>query len=160
MGSFQSSDLIETFINYQESIKRCVCIIYDPTLSSQNGLAMKAIRLKEVFIQNFSIGSVLSVEKVKAAGIAWRDIFEEIPIQIQNPPLVTALVMQLEPPVPATQLDFDRYNMSCCRAPRSKTTLKICCCSVLSKFNFRVCMKKSQLASPWEDQIVNYALST
>lgn len=41
MGSFQSIDLIETFINYQESIKRCIAITYDPQRSSMGGLALK-----------------------------------------------------------------------------------------------------------------------
>lgn len=30
MGTFQTIDLIETFVNYHESIKKCVCIVYDP----------------------------------------------------------------------------------------------------------------------------------
>ena len=41
MGSFQSVDLIETFINYQESIKRCIAITYDPQRSAMGGLALK-----------------------------------------------------------------------------------------------------------------------
>ncbi len=41
MGSFQSIDLIETFINYQESIKRCIAITYDPQRSALGGLALK-----------------------------------------------------------------------------------------------------------------------
>ena len=42
MGSFQTVELIETFINYQESIKRCITIIYDPQRSALGGLAIKA----------------------------------------------------------------------------------------------------------------------
>ena len=41
MGSFQTVELIETFINYQESIKRCITIIYDPQRSALGGLAIK-----------------------------------------------------------------------------------------------------------------------
>ena len=51
MGSFQTLELIETFISYTESIKRCVCIVYDPQRSSAGGHALKAVRLKESFIQ-------------------------------------------------------------------------------------------------------------
>lgn len=38
MGAFQTMELIETFINYQESIKRCICIIYDPQRTKTGGL--------------------------------------------------------------------------------------------------------------------------
>jgi hypothetical protein len=51
MGSFQTLELIETFISYAESIKRCVCIVYDPQRASAGGHALKAVRLKESFIQ-------------------------------------------------------------------------------------------------------------
>ena len=33
MGSYQTIELIETFVSYAESIKRCICIIYDPQRS-------------------------------------------------------------------------------------------------------------------------------
>ena len=42
MGSFQTLELIETFINYQESIKRCICIIYDPQRTKTGGLKVTA----------------------------------------------------------------------------------------------------------------------
>ncbi len=51
MGSFQTLELIETFISYAGSIKRCVCIVYDPQRSSAGGHALKAVRLKDSFIQ-------------------------------------------------------------------------------------------------------------
>lgn len=42
MGSFQTLELIETFINYQESIKRCICIIYDPQRTKTGSLKVNA----------------------------------------------------------------------------------------------------------------------
>jgi hypothetical protein len=41
MGSFQTLELIETFINYQESIKRCICIIYDPQRTKTGSLKVR-----------------------------------------------------------------------------------------------------------------------
>lgn len=38
MGSYHTMELIETFINYQESIKKCICIIYDPQRTKTGGL--------------------------------------------------------------------------------------------------------------------------
>ena len=30
-------DLIETFVNYHENIRKCVCIVYDPQVQSGGG---------------------------------------------------------------------------------------------------------------------------
>ena len=51
MGSYQTIELIETFVNYAESIRRCICIVYDPQRSSTGTLALKAIKLKDAFIK-------------------------------------------------------------------------------------------------------------
>ena len=58
MGSFQTVELIETFINYQESIKRCITIIYDPQRSALGGLAIKACPAAVVFPDEL-MGSLL-----------------------------------------------------------------------------------------------------
>ncbi|VAH47141.1 unnamed protein product [Triticum turgidum subsp. durum] len=50
LGSFQTVELIETFMNYQENIRRCVCIVYDPSRSSQGVLALKALKLTDSFM--------------------------------------------------------------------------------------------------------------
>jgi len=44
-------------VNYAESIKRCVCIIYDPQTSARGTLTLKAITLKENFIKVSSLYS-------------------------------------------------------------------------------------------------------
>lgn len=41
MGSFQTVELIETFINYQESIKRCIALTVDPAASASGTPALK-----------------------------------------------------------------------------------------------------------------------
>lgn len=51
LGSYQTIELIETFVNYAESIKRCVCIVYDPQTSARGTLTLKAITLKDTFIK-------------------------------------------------------------------------------------------------------------
>jgi translation initiation factor 3 subunit H len=33
LGTFQTAELIETFMNYHENIRKCVCLIYDPHVS-------------------------------------------------------------------------------------------------------------------------------
>ena len=71
MGSFQTLELIETFVNYQESIKRCICIIYDPQRSTACGL--KAVKLQDSFMELYK-GGVLTADKLKASGISWHQV--------------------------------------------------------------------------------------
>ena len=56
-GSYQTLELIDTYNNYAESIKRCVCIVYDPMQSSQGGLSLKAIKLKDKFMEVYKTGT-------------------------------------------------------------------------------------------------------
>ncbi|GAX74259.1 hypothetical protein CEUSTIGMA_g1708.t1 [Chlamydomonas eustigma] len=111
LGTFQTMDLIETFVNYHENIKKCVCIVYDPQRSSRGSFALKAIRLKDQFISLFK-EQKLTAKDLRDANIAWKDVFQEIPIKIQNSALVQALTAELEPVTAATQGDLDRLNLS------------------------------------------------
>lgn len=111
MGTFQTVELIETFINYHENIKKCVCIIYDPQRSSRGSIALKAIRLKESFIE-LSKEQKLTLKGFREANLSWRDIFVELPIRIRNSNLVQALVADLMPAPTATQADVERLNLS------------------------------------------------
>lgn len=81
MGTFQTVELIETFVNYHENIKKCVCLIYDPQRSKRGSLALRAIRLKDGFIELFKEGK-LSAKDLVGAGMTHRDVFQEIPIKV------------------------------------------------------------------------------
>lgn len=43
--------LIICFMSLQENIRRCVCIIYDPSKSNQGVLALKALKLSDSFME-------------------------------------------------------------------------------------------------------------
>jgi len=83
LGAYQTVELVETFISYEESIKQCVCVIYDPFQEEQGVLPVKAIRLsesfKKVYKENDFTPSQLLESKVN-----WDQIFEEIPVQVHN----------------------------------------------------------------------------
>ncbi len=51
-------ELIETFVNYHESIKKCVCLVLDPQRTARGSVAVKAIRLKDGFIELFKEGKL------------------------------------------------------------------------------------------------------
>lgn len=111
LGSFQTVELIETFVNYYENIKRCVCLVYDPQKSARGSLALKAIRLKDSFIDAFK-DQKIAAKDLREANITWKDVFQEIPIKILNSSLIQALITDLEPDTIASQGDVDKLNLS------------------------------------------------
>lgn len=82
MGTFQTAELIETFVNYHENIKKCVCIIYDPQRSARGTLALRAIRLKDSFIELYKQDKV-AAKDLREANISWKDVFVDIPIKVR-----------------------------------------------------------------------------
>ncbi|KAL3724475.1 hypothetical protein ACJRO7_029619 [Eucalyptus globulus] len=110
-GSYQTVELIETFMNYQENIRRCVCIIYDPSRSNQGVLALKALKLSDSFMELYRNNNFTG-EKLREKNLSWVDIFEEIPIKVSNSALISAFMTELEADSPATQCDYDRLKLS------------------------------------------------
>lgn len=53
----------------------------------------------------------LSIEKIRAKGLSWRDMFVDIPITVHNSPMAAALAAEIAPPSAATTLDCDRCEM-------------------------------------------------
>ncbi|KAK4266569.1 hypothetical protein QN277_027466 [Acacia crassicarpa] len=111
LGSFQTVELIETFMNYQENIRRCVCIIYDPSRSDQGVLALKALKLSDSFMELYRNNNITG-EKLREKNLSWVDIFEEIPIKVSNSALISAVMTKLKPNTPVTQCDYDRLRLS------------------------------------------------
>ncbi|KAE8658416.1 Eukaryotic translation initiation factor 3 subunit H [Hibiscus syriacus] len=111
LGSYQTVELIETFMNYQENIRRCVCIIYDPSRSNQGVLALKALKLSDSFMELYRTNNFTG-EKLREKNLSWVDIFEEIPIKVSNSALISAFMTELESNTPVTQCDYDRLQFS------------------------------------------------
>ncbi|KAH7670407.1 translation initiation factor 3 subunit H protein [Dioscorea alata] len=111
MGLYQTVELIETFMNYQENIRRCVCIIYDPSKSNQGVLALKALKLSDSFMELYR-NNEFNGDKLREKKVTWVDIFEEIPIKVSNSALISAFMTELEPDSPVAQCDFDRLQLS------------------------------------------------
>lgn len=74
LGSYQTQELIETFVSYHDSIRKCVCIVYDPQRSARGTISLRAIRLRDGFIDLFKEGKVTGVPPA-AAHIAASDEF-------------------------------------------------------------------------------------
>ena len=54
----------------------------------------------------------LTGEKMREAAISWKDVFDEIPINVHSSPLATALLHTVEPNTIADGRDFARLDLS------------------------------------------------
>jgi len=109
LGSYQTLELVETFMSYQESIKRCVCVVYDPQEAAQGSFGLKVLKLKDKFLKLFKEGKVTAT-KLNQEGITSKDMFQELPITVTNSSLVSAMFEVLEQDSPADQGTFDRLT--------------------------------------------------
>jgi hypothetical protein len=107
-GSYQAVEIIETFVNYMENLERCICLVYDTTSTTTGGLGVKAIRLAESFVEAYREGS-LTIAKLRAKSLTWRDVFVEIPVAVRNTPMAAAVMAEVAIASGATQQDFDRW---------------------------------------------------
>ncbi|KAK8938342.1 Eukaryotic translation initiation factor 3 subunit H [Platanthera guangdongensis] len=94
-----------------ENIRRCVCIIYDPSRSNQGVLALKALKLTETFMDLYRHNNFVG-EKLREKKLSWVDIFEEIPIKVSNSALISSFMTVLEPDSQVVQCDLDRLKLS------------------------------------------------
>ncbi|XP_076919405.1 eukaryotic translation initiation factor 3 subunit H-like isoform X1 [Bidens hawaiensis] len=139
LGVYQTVELIETFMNYQENIKRCVCIIYDPSKSNQGALALKALKLSDSFMELYR-NNEFNGEKLREKNLTWVDTFEEIPIKVSNSALISAFMTELEADSPVNQSDYDRLQLSTNHVMERNMEFLIACMDELSmeqqKFQF------------------------
>ena len=54
----------------------------------------------------------LTGEKMREAAISWKDVFDEIPINVHSSPLATSLLYSIEPDAVADSRDFARLDLS------------------------------------------------
>lgn len=65
-----------------------------------------------VALQVYKESPSLTMEKLREAGVSWKDVFEEIPIMVKNSNLAVALAASVESDKPIDQRDADRLNVS------------------------------------------------
>lgn len=54
---YQTLNLLDTFISYEESVKKCVCIVCDPKDCVRGSLALKALRLSKKFMEMYKVNT-------------------------------------------------------------------------------------------------------
>lgn len=116
--SYVNATTISTQYQFQvEFGTRCICLVFDPIRTTRGKIAIKALRLTSKFIKlvKDSIASVnreenglpanavlsfedalISQELLAKLNVTSDDIFEELPIKIQNSSLVEAFLVDIQ----------------------------------------------------------------
>lgn len=116
LGSFLNAQLTETQFAYQKQLNdRSIVLIHDICTSSADNLNLKAYRLTPSFLAAQREGK-FTIATMTKNRLTHRDILEELPIEIQNSYLATALLQELkaapekEAPLSLTQSKFGSEN--------------------------------------------------
>merc|ERR1712010_221568 len=94
LGSHITESMVSAQYNYQESIPKCVCLVFDPLQQAQGKLGMKALRLSTEFMELYK-GGEFTLENLTKSGVSWDDVFEQVPVRITNSHLVKAWLRQM-----------------------------------------------------------------
>nr|CBX25072.2 eukaryotic initiation factor [Polytomella sp. Pringsheim 198.80] len=94
-GTFQTIELVDSFVSYSDTYNKSVCIVYDPQLSSFGNIAMKAYRLKPSLLELAKERKYAASDVLKA-GVSWRNLFVEIPVVIKDSALAQAMILNLK----------------------------------------------------------------
>ncbi|KAI0563023.1 Translation initiation factor eIF3 subunit H [Gracilaria domingensis] len=95
MGSFLSSQWIDTQYNYQKHLGNIVCLIYDPVRTEEGLLSIHAYRLTKNFMNLMKKGDYNSLGFSNSEVLA-NTIIEEVPISLHNSSLINASLVELD----------------------------------------------------------------
>jgi len=95
-SSFIDESCVETQFNYQSNIKNAVVLIYDPSRARTSGIALRAFRLTDSFMQLYGEGKVTHDALTIANHLAGADVFQELHITVRNSHLNSALLLELQ----------------------------------------------------------------
>jgi len=111
-SSFIDDSCIDTQFNYQENIKNCVVIIYDPSRTRTTGLALRAFRLTDTFMALYKEGK-FTFDSLAGAHMSNTDVFQELTLTVRNSHLSSALLLELQDEcgINANAADFSRLEL-------------------------------------------------
>lgn len=85
LGSYSTASLLENQLSYQTDLSpNAVALLYDPMQTAHGNLVLKCLRLTPTVMK--------LMRESKNGFLKSEDIFEEVPITLQNPSLVNALL--------------------------------------------------------------------
>ncbi|MFH4982812.1 hypothetical protein AB6A40_009521 [Gnathostoma spinigerum] len=93
-GACFAQEMIDSLVDYQANVHDAVVLIYDPIKTRQGQLSIRAYRLAPKALEMCLEGE-WSPDSVKAAGLSFENMFEELPIVIKNSHLVNVMLAEL-----------------------------------------------------------------
>lgn len=96
MATFLDDETIRWQCEQQEALEKAVCVVYDPSLSTQGNLCIKAIRFTDLFMK-YLAQRRFTRNVARQSGLKVEDMYHEIPIRIHNSALVSAALRQMSP---------------------------------------------------------------
>eukprot|EP00730_Choanoeca_flexa_P015334 TRINITY_DN7021_c0_g1_i4.p1 TRINITY_DN7021_c0_g1~~TRINITY_DN7021_c0_g1_i4.p1 ORF type:complete len:366 (+),score=71.02 TRINITY_DN7021_c0_g1_i4:88-1185(+) len=110
LGSFFDEEVARTQFEHQKLIKESVVLIYDPIITTQGSLSVRAFRLTNDAMKTLSNGD-FSAAALKAAKLTYRNLFQEVPVVMKLSPLAKVLVPDLTANLKQSEV-FDRLDLS------------------------------------------------
>mmetsp|Transcript_27241 Transcript_27241/g.54456 ORF Transcript_27241/g.54456 Transcript_27241/m.54456 type:complete len:342 (+) Transcript_27241:105-1130(+) len=113
LGSYSTSSLLENQLSYQTDLSpNSVVILYDPMQTAHGNLVLKCYRLTDEAVHMKTVG--------KNNFINPKNIFQEVPITLNNPGLITSLLRDVGDGLhgdysaqgSGTDTTFDRLDLS------------------------------------------------
>uniref|UniRef100_A0AC35U0P2 MPN domain-containing protein n=1 Tax=Rhabditophanes sp. KR3021 TaxID=114890 RepID=A0AC35U0P2_9BILA len=93
-GACFTQEMIESLANVQAQVQDGVALVYDPLLTRQGKMGLRALRLSQTALDLFNSGD-WSPETIRSTGLTYQTIFEELPIVVKNSHLANVMFAQL-----------------------------------------------------------------
>ncbi|KAF4995043.1 hypothetical protein FDECE_12927 [Fusarium decemcellulare] len=94
MGNFVNLSFIENQFHYQKDNEHTIALVYDASKSSQGNLTLRAFRITETFMNAYKEGK-FTTENLQKSKLTFKDILEEVPINVHNSHLLTTFLHQI-----------------------------------------------------------------
>lgn len=91
LGAHLTMDTIKRQYDYQRQSEESVVLIYDPVLTSQGSLSLRAFRLSRKFMELYKTQEFSSAA-LRAAKVSFDAVFDELPVVIRSSHLARALL--------------------------------------------------------------------
>lgn len=95
MGSFLTTQWIDTQFDYQKHLNNIVCLVYDPVRTEEGTLSVQAYRLTKSFMEVMEKGDFSSLG-FSLSSVSSATIIEEVPIILHNSSLINAALVELD----------------------------------------------------------------
>jgi len=110
LGAHLTLDTIQRQFEYQKRSEESVVLIYDPVLTTQGSLSLRAYRLTTAFMSLYR-GQEFSPASLRAAGVSFDSVFTEVPVLIRTSHLARALVYEIDSTTDRLQ-SFEQLDIS------------------------------------------------